>query len=207
MNYQQSYQGIQNKKEENDMDFVLITGPQAVGKTTVAYELEKLTGLKVFHNHITIEPVLKVFEYKSEEGQRLIKLFREEMFNSMVNSKEKGMVFTYIIDFNLQEEWDYVNGLFDLFEKNGAKTYFVELETDLDTRLERNTTEFRLSEKQSKRNTESSKKELLASLDKYRMNSNAGEVKHENYLRIDNTNLSAEKVAKMIFDEFNLREI
>lgn len=33
------------------MKFILITGPQAVGKMTVGQELEKITNLKLFHNH------------------------------------------------------------------------------------------------------------------------------------------------------------
>ncbi len=37
------------------MKFVLLFGPQAVGKMTIGYELEKLTGLKLFHNHMTLE--------------------------------------------------------------------------------------------------------------------------------------------------------
>ncbi|MED3553043.1 hypothetical protein P4449_21750 [Cytobacillus praedii] len=37
------------------MKFVLIFGPQAVGKMTVGQELEKITELKLFHNHMTIE--------------------------------------------------------------------------------------------------------------------------------------------------------
>ncbi|GAE48204.1 hypothetical protein JCM21738_5289 [Mesobacillus boroniphilus JCM 21738] len=39
------------------MKFVLIFGPQAVGKMTVGHELEKITELKLFHNHMTIELV------------------------------------------------------------------------------------------------------------------------------------------------------
>lgn len=39
------------------MKFVLIFGPQAVGKMTVGQELAKITGLKLFHNHMTIDLV------------------------------------------------------------------------------------------------------------------------------------------------------
>ncbi len=37
------------------MKFVLIFGPQAVGKMTVGHEHEKMIDLKLFHNHITIK--------------------------------------------------------------------------------------------------------------------------------------------------------
>jgi shikimate kinase len=39
---------------------VFIVGPPAVGKMTVGYELAAQTGLKLFHNHQTIELVLEL---------------------------------------------------------------------------------------------------------------------------------------------------
>lgn len=42
------------------MKFVLIIGAGAVGKMTVGQELAKITGLKLFHNHMTIEPVIEI---------------------------------------------------------------------------------------------------------------------------------------------------
>ncbi|GGA15578.1 hypothetical protein GCM10008018_70410 [Paenibacillus marchantiophytorum] len=36
------------------MKLIIIFGPQAVGKMTVGHELEKVTGMTVFHNHMTI---------------------------------------------------------------------------------------------------------------------------------------------------------
>ncbi|HIJ11483.1 TPA: hypothetical protein HA278_05490, partial [Candidatus Woesearchaeota archaeon] len=45
------------------MIFVLIYGPMAVGKLTVAKELVKLTGYKLFHNHLTVDLVGSIFEW------------------------------------------------------------------------------------------------------------------------------------------------
>ena len=36
------------------------------------------------------------------------------------------------------------------------------------------------------------------------MNSNEGEIKYENYVRIDNSNLSPEEVANIVIKKFNL---
>ena len=44
------------------MKFVIIFGPLAVGKMTVGQELEKITGLELFHNNMTIELVLPFFD-------------------------------------------------------------------------------------------------------------------------------------------------
>ena len=40
------------------MKLVIIFGNLAVGKMTVGQELAKITNLKLFHNHMTIEPVI-----------------------------------------------------------------------------------------------------------------------------------------------------
>ena len=36
------------------MKFILITGPQAVGKMTVGQELVKITNLKLLHNYTSL---------------------------------------------------------------------------------------------------------------------------------------------------------
>ena len=43
--------------------FIMIVGPQAVGKMTVGQELSKITNLKLLHNHMTIELLTKIFDY------------------------------------------------------------------------------------------------------------------------------------------------
>ena len=40
------------------MKLVLIIGSGAVGKMTVGQELMKITDLRLFHNHMMIEPVI-----------------------------------------------------------------------------------------------------------------------------------------------------
>ena len=43
------------------MKLLFIIGDAAVGKMTVGQELMKITDLRLFHNHMTIEPVIKIF--------------------------------------------------------------------------------------------------------------------------------------------------
>ena len=45
------------------MKLVLIIGAGAVGKMTVGQELMKITNLRLFHNHMMIEPVIDIFGY------------------------------------------------------------------------------------------------------------------------------------------------
>ncbi|MHB8131718.1 MAG: AAA family ATPase [Mobilitalea sp.] len=186
------------------MKFVLIFGPQAVGKMTVGEELEKTTGLKLFHNHMTIELVSHFFSYSSEAGKKLVHLFRMEIFDEVAKSDLYGLTFTYVWAFDQQADWDYVEKICDIFKSKGSSIYFVELEADLEERLERNKSPHRLESKPTKRNLEFSERNLRSTMEKYRLNSFEGEIKEENYIRINNTNLSAEEVAQTIKNKFQL---
>lgn len=188
------------------MKFVIIFGPHAVGKMTVGQELAKLTGLKLFHNHMTIDIVSDLFENMQEERSRLINLFRKEIFEAYSKSDEYGMIFTYMWALDCKEDWNYINEVEDLFESRGAEIYYVELEADYDLRLERNTTENRLLNKPTKRNLEHSEYMFKKLESKYRLNSLEGEISKRNYMKINNTNISPDIVAQMIKNKFKLWE-
>lgn len=186
------------------MKLIIIFGPQAVGKMTVGHELEKITGLKLFHNHMTIELVHPFFSYGTKTGKRLVELFRNEIFKEVAESDMEGLIFTFIWAFNEQNDWDYIDKICNIFESKGGEVCFVELEADLDERVKRNITLHRLEHKPTKRDTDKSESNLKESMDKFRMNSKEGEIKKENYIRIDNTNLEPAEVANIIKQEFNL---
>lgn len=186
------------------MKFIIITGPQAVGKMTVGQELVKITNLKLLHNHMTIEVVTKIFDYSKEIYRKLNESFRTQIFEEFAQSDQEGIIFTTTWDFDSKEEWDRIYGYIDIFKKYNAEIYIVELEADLEERLRRNKTENRLANKASKRDFEWSERDLLKSVKKYRLNSRQNEIKGYNYLRINNTNISAEETAKMIKCKFEL---
>ncbi|MGE6541368.1 AAA family ATPase [Bacillus luti] len=186
------------------MKFVIVFGPQAVGKMTVGHELEKITDLKLFHNHMTIDFVSTFFDYSTKEAKRLVSLFRNELFEEVSKSNLYGMIFTYVWAFDLQSDWEYINHIVSIFESKGGTVYFVELEADLDERLERNKSPHRLEHKPKKRDIEWSEKNLKETLQKHRLNSFHGEIKSEEYVKINNTHLTAGEVAKMIKEKFKL---
>lgn len=181
------------------MKLVFILGPAAVGKMTVGQELAKITDLRLMHNHITIEPVLEVF---GEFNMNVISEIRDIMWRNFAKTDNYGLIITLMIDFSLLSEIDYLEYIIDLFDD--PEVYGVELSASLDTRLERNHTENRLENKASKRNIEESDERVLREDKIHRCNSYEGEEPFENYLKIDNTNLSPSEVAKIIKDTFNL---
>ena len=82
--------------------------------------------------------------------------------------------------------------------------YIVELQADMDHRLERNRSPHRLAHKATKRDIEWSEAHLKSTADNFRLNSVDGEVKRDNYIKINNTHLSAEETAKVIRERFKL---
>ncbi|MEF3307690.1 AAA family ATPase [Paenibacillus sp. GYB004] len=186
------------------MKLIVIFGPQAVGKMTVGQELAKQTGLKLFHNHMTIDLVSNFFSYGSTAGKRLVGLFRQEIFEEVAKSDLPGLIFTYVWALDMQADWNYVQKISGIFESKGGVVYYVELEADVEERLERNKSPNRLLHKPTKRNIEFSEQDLLLSMDKYRLNSYEGEIQKENYMRINNTRISPEEVARMIQEQFQL---
>jgi len=186
------------------MKFVIIFGPPAVGKMTVGYELAKLTGLKLFHNHMTIDLILNFFDFGQPQFHRLVSEFRKRIFEEVAASDLPGMIFTFVWALDLDSEREYIERSCDIFRERGADVYFVELEASLPERLRRNESEFRLSQKPPKRDVEKSKERLLDDDRKYKLNSDGDFFYRENYLKIDNTDLPADEVARMILDEFGL---
>ena len=166
--------------------------------------LQKATGLKLFHNHMSLELVNQFFDWGTPPFKRLDKLFRFEIFKEIAKSDLKGLIFTLVWAFELKEDEAYVDEIIAIFKKEDSDIHIVELKADLDTRIERNKGENRRKHKPSKRDIASSEKRLRYHEKKYRMNSLAGEFSDKFIFKIDNTDLSPEAVAQIIIDKFNL---
>ncbi|MBO4471964.1 MAG: shikimate kinase [Clostridia bacterium] len=183
------------------MDLIVLIGSGAVGKMTVGQELMKITDFRLFHNHMMIEPVIEVFgDYCGPVVGRL----REVIFEEFLKTKYRGMIFTYMWAFDMQEDWDYIRSVAERFEATGGNVYYVELIADQAVRLERNKTENRLRNKASKRDLAVSQERLLREDSRYRLVSREGEIPFENYIRIDNTRLEPDEAARLIKDKFAL---
>lgn len=183
------------------MKLVFLIGDAAVGKMTVGQALMKQTGLRLFHNHMTIEPVIEIFGYF--DGKVTAEL-REVIFREFAKSDNKGMIFTYLWAFDMQSDWDYIAHVAEIFQQQGAEVYYVELVAPQGIRLERNETANRLKHKASKRDLEASRARLLRDDARHRCESLPGELPFASYMKIDNSNLEPAAVATMIREKFGL---
>ena len=184
-------------------NLIIVSGPQAVGKMTVAESLKNKIGYSLMVNHDSIEVSDKIFERGSDAQKELNKLIRANAFQIAIKYGI-DMIFTFVTAYDCQEDIDYLNNLRTMFEYTGGNFYFVELSADLQTRLERNVTPHRLESKYSKNDIERSTRDLLETIEKHRLNSNDGETICLNHLKINNTNLSPDEVSDIIIEKFNL---
>ena len=186
------------------MSLVIIFGPPAVGKMAVGHELQRLTGLRLFHNHATIELVLQFFQFGEGRFSNLVRELRHQVMEAVAASDLRGMIFTYVWALDDARDRRAVDEFRGIFERHGRQVFLVELEASKQERIRRNGTEFRLSQKASKRDTAASL-ELLMTLDEaHKLNSTDEFDGAARYIRIDNTDLSPVEAAALINNSFGL---
>ena len=184
-------------------NLIVVCGPQAVGKMTVAESLRDKLRYNMMMNHDSIEISDRIFGFATPAQKEFNAFFREKAFELAVKHNV-DLIFTYVCAFDIAEEREYLTRLKDLFEHSGGRFYFVELSADLDTRLARNETPHRMERKASKRDVAWSRENLLRDARNHRLNSDEGEVWFENHLKIDNTDLSPDRVADRVIRAFQL---
>jgi len=107
------------------MRLIFLYGFPGVGKLTVARELAKLTGFRVFHNHLTVDLVGSVFDFGSEPFVELREMVWLEVFKRSIAANLDGLIFTFAFDRTVRG--DFVEKTRDVVESAGGEILFVEL--------------------------------------------------------------------------------
>ena len=177
------------------MDLVFIYGPPAVGKLTVAKELEKLTGYKIFHNHVTIDFALPIYEYGTKEFIEFNEGLRLQFFKEAIKANVKGVIFTFC--YGNPEDNEFVKNVIEIIESDFSRVCFVQLKADLSELKKRVVMESR------KRH---SKIVTVKALEKFISKSGIDDkIEFKEHLAIDTDKISAEKSAKEIKEYYRLK--
>jgi len=114
---------------------VFIYGPVASGKLTIAKELSRLTGLRLFHNHLTVDLLLALFPFGHPSFVRL----REKIWSDSVReavSAGISSVFTFAPERTVTPS--FPNVFAEAVRFAGGQIAFVEIrcpEAEIERRL------------------------------------------------------------------------
>lgn len=185
---------------------LFVFGPPAVGKMTVGRAVAQLTGWRLVHNHMTIEPVLDVFPFGSPSFERIVDGLRRQILHEATAAPEvPGLVFTFAWGLELEADLRLVADYVAIVEDAGGRLAFLELAAPLDVRLARNRQPDRLEAKRSKRDVAFSDGNLR-SLERHVLNTGTGQPVADGveallgahpYLRVDNADRPPEEVAAL----------
>lgn len=176
------------------MKLILLYGSPAVGKLTVANEIARLTDFKVFHNHLTIDAVVPVFEFGSKSFWKLVHQFR---IDTIAEAARENVDLIYTFCYAKDADDAHVAEVAKTVEENGGEICFVLLTA------EKNAIEKRVVEESRLKYKKAASIELLHGFwEKFELFSPVNE---RESLIVDNTNLSAEETAKHIIEHFKLK--
>lgn len=176
------------------MNLIVIYGPPAVGKLTVAKAVVQKNYYKLFHNHLAVDLVESVFPFGTKQFSDLnarIKLIMiEEAAKNNVD-----LVFTLVYGVETlagTREDDFVKDIIKAAENHQGSVYFIKLTCSKNEQISR------LSDESRKRYKKMTDPVVLAEVEKaVKLDEKIAFVES---LIIDNTSLSPEEVADKVID-------
>ncbi len=106
------------------MKLIFLHGLPGVGKLTVAREIAKLTGFKVFQNHLVVDLVESIFEFGSEPFVELREKIWLAAFAQAAEANLSGLIFTFAFDRTVRSS--FIDHTRAVMESSGGEIYFVE---------------------------------------------------------------------------------
>ena len=117
------------------MELIVIYGAPGVGKLTVAREVSRRTGYKLFHNHLTVDMVGSLFDFGTEQAVRLTARFRLEMLAEAAKAGIPGVIYTLV--YASGDDDQFVQDIIDAVEPHGGNVRFILLTCETDELLRR----------------------------------------------------------------------
>jgi len=109
------------------MKLIFLYGLPGTGKLTIARELSELTDVKLFHNHLTVDLLLPVFEFGSAPFVEL----RERIWLSVFEEAAAALpaiIFTFNPENSVRR--DFIQKTIEVVTPAGGEVLFVEVVCD-----------------------------------------------------------------------------
>ncbi|MBU0647677.1 AAA family ATPase [Patescibacteria group bacterium] len=178
------------------MKLIVIYGPPATGKLTVAQKLAELTNFKIFHNHLTVDLATSVFDFGTPGFNHIKTKFRLDMIEAAAKYKTNTITTFCYAHHEKKENQQFVKNMIKRVKKHKGQVYFVYLFCDIKTMLER--VENKSRQQYGKLQSSIKLQNIIKDLDYFTP------IPFVDNFIIDNTNLPALNAAKKIEEKFKI---
>ena len=176
------------------MKLVIIYGPEATGKLTIAKQLAEATGFRLFHNHISIDVARSLFEFETAEFGALNWDVRLLVFEHAARANLPGLIFTWA--YSHPDFLPYLNRLRAAVAPYQTEICYVFVSCSVKALRNRVTQPDRQA---------AGKINSVEALDRQLSRKNHQIIPNTATLAIDNTYLSPEAVVQQIIDHYQFQ--
>src|SRR5262249_28884952 len=117
------------------MKLILLYGPPAVGKLTIAKEISRLTGFKLFHAHLTSDLVEAIFPRSTPSFRKLAWDLRYAVFAEAAQAHLDGLIFTTVYGRGYREQ--FIARCIEVVAPFGGEVCFVHVHCQAETLRQR----------------------------------------------------------------------
>lgn len=107
------------------LNFIFLYGLPATGKFTIGEELARLTGYKLFHNHLAVDPLLSIFDFGSKPFVELREAFWLSVIEHAALAHIPGLIFTFVPEYTVRPQ--FIPNLVDLATRTHIDIHTVEI--------------------------------------------------------------------------------
>ncbi len=176
------------------MKLIVIYGPPAAGKLTVSKELSRITGYKLFHNHLAIDFIESVLDRSDAKFWELLDKYRLGLIEAAAEGNVQGLIMTSVYIKGNDDK--FIKDIVEAVEKHGGDVHFVHLLCD------RKHLESRLSEPSRK---EFGKLTDIGLFNNFVASNDVfSRISFVQSYEIDNTGIAPDETAKMIKVHYSL---
>ena len=107
------------------MKLIILYGPPASGKLTIAKAIAKKNNFKLFHNHLTVDLLKNILDFGTPEFFELNQKIKLDIIEAASKQNIPGMVYTFVYDKNSDQP--FIERLKEIAKDNNITLKFFQI--------------------------------------------------------------------------------
>lgn len=170
------------------MKLIIIYGPPASGKLTIAHKVAERTGYKLFHNHLTVDLLKNILKFGTKEFFEVNQKIKLDILEAAAKQGVDGIIYTFVYDSTTDKP--FIGKLKEIAKKQNISLKFLQVYCEKEELFKRVIAE---SRKQYK------KVQSVEGLSRYLESGDfLSPVDIVDSIKVDNTNLSVAETVELV---------